>query len=159
MDYFHLSGAMVAPGSIFHPGNWGQMIKAWGWQHTQALREMTLEDARLARFPHRPSRLDAAFVCPTLEEARAFRTRTGGFQHHILYRVSLCDPAAPSHITDSRLCGPVGTIRHNWADVYWMDYGLQAAAIPGVDWTVAKQGVKMREMLTLSQLRVEERLD
>jgi hypothetical protein len=45
-SYFHLSGAMVAPGSIIEPGNWGRMIRALGWQHNCAMREAALEGAR-----------------------------------------------------------------------------------------------------------------
>jgi hypothetical protein len=159
ISYFHLSGAMLAPGSIIMPGNWGRVIRVYGWQHNQAIREMALEQARLARDPNLPSRMEAAFVMPTLEEARTFRANTQGFQQHILYRVTLCDPAASSHITDSRLCSPQGTVRADWATIYWLDWQAQAAAIPGIDWTAAIRGVQLREMLTLSQLRVEERLE
>lgn len=155
--FYHLSGAMLTNGSIIEPGNWGRVVRSWGWQHTHALREMALEQARVERFPHRPSRLESAFVFLTVEEARAFRA-SPGFQTHLLYRVSLLDPSANSHITDSRLCGPQGALRPNWVDVYWMDAGTQAAAVPGIDWT-AVQPRDLREMLTLSQLRVEERLD
>ncbi len=159
INYFHLSGAMLVPGSIIMPGNWGRIIKALGWQHSLALREMALEQARLAYNPDLPSRLDAAFVMPTLEEAQMFRANTQGFQQHIIYRVTLCDPSARSHLTDSRLCMPQGAIRADWAVVYWLDSKAQAAAIPGIDWTAATKGIQLREMLTLSQLRVEERLN
>jgi hypothetical protein len=159
ISYFHLSGAMLAPGSIIMPGNWGRMIRAIGWQHSLAMREMALENAWVMSYPNRPSRLDASFVLPTLDEARNFKQRIGGFANHLLYRVTLCDPTALSHVTDSRLCAPTGNIRNNWADVYWMDFEAQAAAIPGIDWAAATGGLQLREMLTLSQLRVEERLD
>jgi hypothetical protein len=160
ISYYHLSGAMLAPGSIILPGNWGRMLTAWGWQHNQSLRELALEDARVARFPHRPSRLQSAFVLPTLANARDFRRLTVGFEKHILYRVTLVDPTALSHVTESRFCGPQGTVRHNWADVYWMDHAAQAGSVPGIpDWNAAIGGVPLPEMLTLSQLRVEERLD
>ena len=158
-EYFHLSGSLLAPGSIIMPGNWGRIIRALGWQHPLALREMALEDARLGRHSHRPSRLDSAFVMPTLGEARDFRRLFGGFGSHLLYRVTLCEPDAVSHLTDSRLCGPVGPIRHDWADIYWLDADVQAASIPGMDWAAATEGVQLREILTLSALRVEERLD
>lgn len=158
-SHFHLSGAMLAPGSIIQPGNWGRLIRAYGWQHNHSLRETALEQARLATAPHLPSRLDSAFVIPTLEEAQRFRSTIQGFQQHILYRVTLLDPNAPSHITDSRLCAPQGTLRPDWAIVYWLDVETQAASIPGIDWTATVRGVQLREMLTLSQLRVEERLN
>jgi hypothetical protein len=40
-----------------------------------------------------------------------------------------------------------------------MDFAAQAAALPGIDWAAATGGLQLREMLTLSQLRIEERLD
>jgi hypothetical protein len=159
ISYYHLSGAMLAPGSTIMPGNWGRVVRAYGWQHNQALREMALEEARRARFPERPSRLDAAFVFLTLEEARNFRQNVAGFAQHILYQVTLCDLGAISHVTDSRLCAPQGTFRHDWADIYWMDTEIQAAAMPGIDWAAVTNQLRLREMLTLSPLRVEERLD
>jgi hypothetical protein len=158
ISYYHLSGAALAPGSVILPGNWGRVIRAHGWAHNYSLREMALEDARVARFPDRPSRLDSAFVFLTLGEARNIRIHSGGFQQHILYRVTLIDPEAVSHITDSRLCGPVGTVRCNWADVYWLPYAAQAAAVPGIDWGAQVRTMELREMVTLSQLRVEERI-
>lgn len=158
-SYYHLSGAMLMPDSIILPGNWGRVLTAMGWPHSQALREMALEDARVARFDHRPSRLQSAFVFLTLTEARDFRRLIAGFQQHILYRVDLEDPTARSHVTNSRLCAPQGTLRANWGDVYWMDYEAQATAIPGIDWAAATGGLQLREMLTLSQLRVKERLE
>lgn len=106
--------------------------------------------------------MESAFVFLTLDEARAFRQQNsgqGGFGQHLLYRVSLSDPTALSHVTDSRLCVPQGAFRHDWADVYWMDFDAQAAAIPGIDWLAVTNRVPLREMLTLSQLVIEERLD
>jgi hypothetical protein len=141
------------------PGNWGRIIRRFGWQHSLAVREMALETARIAEFPHHPSRLDSAFVFLTVEEARQFRNSVQGFGQHVLYRVALSNPEAASHLTDSRLCAPQGTLRPDWARVYWLDADAQAAAIPGVDWTAVTGGVQLREMLTLSQLRIEERLD
>jgi hypothetical protein len=159
MTFYHLSGAQLAFGSVIDPGNWGRVVRAWGWRHGQTLREMALEDARIARFPTRPSRLDSAFVFLTIDEARNFRARSDGFLQHILYRVTLVDPGAASHVTDSRLCTPHGDLRSNWADVYWIDYPVQAAAVPGIDWAAQIRAMELREMLTLSQLRIEERLN
>lgn len=159
MDFYHLLGASLAVGSIIEPGNFGRIVRALAWQHGHAFREMALEDARLARFPHRPSRLDCAFCFITDDEARRFRTSIQGFAQHILYRVSLVDPKAASHVTDHRFCTGQGTFRANWADIYWMDFNAQAAAVPGINWTTAKGGHDLREMLTLSQVRIEERLN
>jgi hypothetical protein len=154
---FHLSFSTLSPGAIIPPGNWGRLIRAAGWTHIEAVREMALEDARLSRFPHRPSRLESAFVFLTEREAHNFRTMNSAFRHHILYRVSLAKPPADSHVTDSRFSHPYGTLRHNWADAYWLDISLQRAAIPGVDWNHNTWTIELREMLTLSELIVEER--
>ena len=66
ISYFHLSGAMLEPGSLILPGNWGRVIRSAGWRHDYSLRELALEDARVSRYPDRPSRLDAAFIFLTL---------------------------------------------------------------------------------------------
>lgn len=150
---------MLAQGSVILPGNWGRLIRAYGWQHALALREMALEDTRRSRFPHRPSRLDSAFVFLSIAEAQDFRSQNGGFLKHILYRVTLCEPDAACHIADTRLCGPHGLTRPDWADAYWMDLESQASAIPEIDWIAFTNGTPQREMLTLSKLLVEERLD
>ena len=158
-DYFHLSGAMLATGSTIMPGNWGRIIRAFSWRHTLALREMALEQSRVTKFPDRPSRLDAAFAFATLSEANTFRqVNANGFGNHILYRVTMLSPDLPIHITESRLCGPAGNLRENWADAYWLDEAAQPTAVPGLDWQQFTGGTPMREVVTLSALQVEERL-
>jgi hypothetical protein len=157
--YFHLAGPPLAPDSIIMPGNWGRIMRTVGWNHGFAIREMALENARRRGFDHLPSRMDAAFVFLTPDEARQFRQTADGFHQHLLYRVTLSDPAAPSHVTDCRLCVPRGALRDDWANVYWLDVAAQAASIPGIDWSATTGGTQLREMLTLSRLRVEERLD
>lgn len=159
MNFYHLSGGLLGVGSIIEPGNWGRIVRAHGWNHPSSRHEAAIEQARMARFPAKPSRLDVAFVCPTADEARLFRAATPAFGQHILYRVSLCDCSALSHIADPRLCSPQGTFRCDWADTYWLDYDPAGASIPGINWPLATNGIQFREMLTLSQLRVEERLD
>jgi hypothetical protein len=140
--YYHLSGAMLDPGSVILPGNWGRVLAFHQWAHTLAIREMALEDARKVRFAHLPSRLDAAFVFVTEQEAHDFRARVSGFQAHLLYRVTLVDPAAAAFLVDHRFCGPTGGLRSNWPDSYW-------SGVPASQTTD-------REMLTLSSLRVDQ---
>jgi hypothetical protein len=121
---------------------------------------MALEDARRSRYAHRPSRLDSVFVFLDVTEARNFRQRIPAFASHILYRVSLTDPGALSHVTDTRLAGPQGSLRHDWADLYWMDFDPTTFAVPGYEsWQIATNGyVQEREMITLSDVRVDETL-
>jgi hypothetical protein len=140
--YYHLSGAMLDPGAIILPGNWGRVLAFHQWQHQQAVREMALEDARKTRFSNCPSRLDAAFVFLTEQEARELRNRIPGFQAHLLYRVTLVNPQASSIVVDHRFCGPTGGLRSDWPNSYWS----------GVSHTQTTD----REMLTLSPLRVDQ---
>lgn len=147
---------MLGPGSIIKSGNWGRVIRSWKWQHNSALREMVLEAARVLRFPHRPSRLECAFAFRSLDDARVFRHHNfNGFGKHVLYRVALCDPEAPSHDADTRLLNPLGDLRPDWADAYWTDRDRQLDAIPGLDASL-RAAPPLPEMLTLSDLRVEE---
>lgn len=122
LDYFHLSGALLEIGSVIRPGNWGRVITVTGWRHPEAIKEMALEYVRRSRFPDRPSRLACAFAFLTIDEARNFRGRIPGFGSHILYRVNLADADAPSHIADSRLSGPQGTLHDSWPEHYWREY-------------------------------------
>lgn len=158
VDYYHLSGVTLEPGSVIKAGNWGRVFRQLQWTHNLAIKEMALEEARLRRFPHRPSRLESAFVFLDTMEARSFQRTTAGFQQHVLYRVSLIDPAAPWHVTDTRLSAPVGTLRSDWADIYWIDFNPATIAVPGIpDWIAATEGnIQQRELITLSDIRIEE---
>jgi hypothetical protein len=129
------------------------------WRHGDAVREAALERSRLAKAPHLPSRLNAAFAFLTRNEAEEFMKRNQSvFGLHFIYRVRLVDPSAPSHVTDWRLNMPLGAFRVDWADVYWVPWDTHTATIPGIN--VAAEGYgRLREFLTLSQLRVEERLN
>jgi hypothetical protein len=113
---------------------------------------MALEAARLARFENFPSRLDSCFGFVSLAEAQAFQTQINGFQTHVLHRVSIIGDAPIIGLTDSRMCGPTGELRPDWADTYWTGMAVieQGAEVAEGTW---------REMLTLSPLRIEERLD
>ena len=152
MDFFHLSGGCLGVGSIVEPGNWGRVLRALGWNHPAAFREMALESARLFRFAQCPSRLDSGFGFVSLDDARAFQQTVNGFGTHILYRVRLTDGNAVTGITEWELCGVNGVMRHDWADAYWLAMKL----LPNSETEVGGTG---REVLTLSQMRIEERLD
>lgn len=166
-SFFHLAGQSLGPGSTILPGNWGRVIRRWGWVHTLAVREMALETYRLAHHPDLPSRMEAAFVFLTVEEANALKVGEGGqrtgFEQHCLYRVRLTVPYAPSFVADHRLVAPVGPLRHDWAELYWR--GLDTNGNPRFQQGDAAVNVPAdgrgpyREMLTLSPLIIEERLD
>lgn len=149
---FHLAPLPLQEGSVILPGNWGRIIRQAGWNHTLAIREMALESARSASFHHFPSRLDCAFAFPTAEEAVAFRNSEGGFSLHVLYCVTRTDPQAATSIGRMDRVSPDGELRHDWATVYW------EAMTPIEDGMTIGAGAG-REILTLSPLRIEERLD
>src|SRR6516225_4549681 len=130
--FFHLSGIMLRPGSIIEPGNFGRIVQATGPAHTHWQREQALEMARAKNYPNKPSRLEAAFVSVDVAEARSFRARIPGFTFHVLYRVSLLDPASPSHLTDTRLSERQGPAHYDWANLYWSEYDPSKIVIPGI---------------------------
>jgi hypothetical protein len=152
MPYYHLSGGRFGAGSIVEPGNFGRIIRLHSWSHNLAIREMALEAARVACFPNMPSRLDSCFGFVSLDEAQAFRAQINGFQTHLLYRVSIEGDAPVIGLTDSRMCGPNGALRHDWADAYWEGMTLIEHGADVAEGT-------LRELLTLSPLRIEERID
>ncbi|MGY4284912.1 hypothetical protein ACVWXO_004132 [Bradyrhizobium sp. LM2.7] len=156
-SFFHLSGIMLRPGSIIEPGNFGRITRAIGVNHTHWHREQALEAARLRNHPHKPSRLAAAFASIDEREALSFRARIPGFAFHMLYRVSLVDPEAHWHLTDSRLCDRQGQAQYDWADMYWHEYDPKKIVIPGLGTLEsATSGISCRELLTLSALQIEE---
>lgn len=135
--------------------------------HTLALREMSLEAYRLAHHPGLPSRMEAAFVFLTVEEANLLKVGDGrqrtGFEQHCLYRVRLAQPDASSFIADARLVAPIGPLRHDWAGLYWRGLNEQGQAHFREDDSLVNvftnDRLGYREMLTLSPLIIEERLD
>jgi hypothetical protein len=161
MTLFHLANTLLRSGSIIEPGNWGRMILRFGLKHARAMHEMSLERARVAKFEAVPSRLSSAFAFLSLPEARAFRQEIGEpFASSILYRVSLDNPDAPSHVADYRQVNPRTIDDPSWPDCYWQRHndlptGADAEAIERM---VAQKSLA-REMLTLSALRIEERLE
>ena len=163
-EYFHLAGTLISNGSIIDPGNYGRIIRMHGWAHTQALREMAIETARLARFPEMPSRLDCCFAFLTAAEARFYQGTVAGFGYHILYRVSLAQKNAKVHIANYKGLIPIGQLNGTWPDSYWKpdpdaNWQLAASADPPIIEQMAMRGELTREMLTLSPLVVQERLD
>jgi hypothetical protein len=109
---------------------------------------------------HLPSRLDCIFAFLTLDEARLFASRNArDWAFHHVYRVRLVDPSALSQITDWRLNVPLGTFRPDWADACWLPWDSQTVSLPGVNSIGSDAIGQMREILTLSQPRVEEHLN
>jgi hypothetical protein len=152
-DFFHLNSSRLAPGSIIEPGNWGRVIRLYGWNHKYAMRECALEQCRLAKFSHLPSRLNAAFVFPSSDEALRFRGQVGaanptGFETSLLYRVRLRDESQVQFVADWRMVAPTAHSEFDvWPSNYWTGYEPVSGDI------------HYREILTTSALFVEERFD
>ena len=104
--YFHCLPALLAPGSIIEPGNWGRIIRTYlpqdGGSFGVAFRETVLERERLAVAPHKPSRLSAVFACPTEAELTAFMTSAGRLRD-VPYEVAPICEDVPLHFGDHGL--------------------------------------------------------
>jgi hypothetical protein len=57
MSYFWVGGISLANGSVVTAGNWGRVVKAHGFRHSSAARELQFEVVRLSTNPGAPSRL------------------------------------------------------------------------------------------------------
>ncbi len=67
------------------------------------------------------------------------------------------NPTAKSHLMDTRLCAPQGSMLYDWADLYWHEYNPKKLAIPGIGTLeAATNGVSCRELVTLSPLKIEQ---
>jgi hypothetical protein len=148
MTFFHLSGAMLEPGSVISPGNWGRIIKQLGWQHGRSVFEVALDDQRLRNFATLPSRFEASFFFDDVGEARFYRNTQNHLQTHILYEVDLVDPNAIQHRTDWRNISPNGTLDNDWTRRYWAPVFQ-----PPHD-----SGHVCREVLAVTPLRVVQQL-
>ncbi|WP_145928044.1 hypothetical protein [Bradyrhizobium neotropicale] len=118
MSLFHVNAALLQPGAVILPGNWGRVIRQAGWQHGRSVFEVALEDQRLRTFPHLPSRLDCSFFFDDVEEARFYRLAQNQHTHN-LYEVELVDPRATLHCTDWRNISPSGSLDNDWTYRYW----------------------------------------
>jgi hypothetical protein len=101
IELYHCAPLPLSPGSVICPGNWGRIKRRFEQNALSLLRESILDDIRRRKFSHKPSRLDAAFGCPTLVDAEQYRSRHASTG--VIYRVELVDPGAPSHQGDHEL--------------------------------------------------------
>lgn len=103
---YFLSSLSLAPGSVVQPGNWGRIIERYETPSSSRqtfgslnliARELVFENLRLEVYPDKPSRLRAAFCCPSLADMQQYRPKTDPFGFQIVYEVQLVDPAQPTH--------------------------------------------------------------
>lgn len=158
--YYHLCPVELRAKSVILPGNWGRIIKRAGWAHNLAMREVALEYARQAQPSYLPSRLECAFAFLTSEEARLFWVEERkGSVFDVLYRVSLADPKEVTFVTDWTLVAPAGDVGSGWADRYWSQPARVESHGPSPIGGIMQVAGQRREVLTMSPLVIEERLD
>jgi hypothetical protein len=133
--YFYLCSYPLGVGSIIEPGNWGRILRAYNLNDANnrwlPLREHAFEVVRLRQYPHRPSRLEASFVCETLADLGAFKQSVGR-PVDLAYEVEFVQSNAPSHrgclsTMDNPPQGQVWTIPllEQRADAYWSGANVQ----------------------------------
>jgi hypothetical protein len=100
LTYFYLCSYPLSPGSVIEPGNWGRFLRLYSLNDPNSrwlpLREYVFETVRLRAFPHLPSRLEAAFVCETLDGLADFK-RSSPRPFDLAYEIELVDPNAAGH--------------------------------------------------------------
>ena len=100
VNYYFLCSYPLAPDSIIQPGNWGRIMNSYNLANPNIywlpLRELMFENIRLKEFPAKPSRFSSAFLCESVEDAKAFRQASSRF-FDLLYEVSLVNPELPNH--------------------------------------------------------------
>jgi hypothetical protein len=116
---FHLNSTGLENGSIIQPGNWGRIIRIYGWNHGRAIFESAMEHVRQTLFGHLPSRLDCAFFFDDLGEAQFYRGSDPSRHMMLLYEVEIVDRTAIQHRTDYRNASPSGELGLSWAVDYW----------------------------------------
>lgn len=71
--FFHVAGIPLGNGSTILPGNWGRIIRTYQGVNPVLFREYALEQARIAKYPGKPSRLNSVFLIEDKEEAVFYR--------------------------------------------------------------------------------------
>src|SRR4051794_24936080 len=94
--FFYKSPHLLEEGAAIGCGNWGRKILGVGPGHTAFYRECLFETIREREFPHRPSRMTAAFAFP--DEALAASWKRGNLPE-LLYAVRpASDDAEPCRL-------------------------------------------------------------
>lgn len=144
---FHISHAWLDAGAILLPGNYGRVLNAAGYGHSNASAESILEDVRSREFPNLPSRLQSAFYFDTLERAAAYRQHQN-MRHVNLYEVDRVTADTVEARVDFRRVTPVGPLGFDWARSYWRGEAFPTDRLNGVDSNLYV------ETLSVSALRV-----
>lgn len=160
-NLYYFASLRLGPGSIVFPGNWGRILRRY--ENDTAIpgnlfgsawvlaRELRFEVIRLKEFTEKPSRLECAFCCLSVEEARIYQN-SGADRAKVLllHRIELVEPELPQHIAalDYVKWPPPNSsfldVTEQLARTYWTGHVPEGAT---------------RELLTLSPLRIVENID
>lgn len=147
--YFHAAPLALGAKSIIQPGNWGRIIRRYTQNQINwaiAVREVTFESIRLAEYPQKPSRMEAAFVFEDIETVRTHIQKHS--THGVIHRVELTDNTVPTHRADYKLLDfpDPNTPLIPWCEEISRKY-----------WK--SQDIQVPEVVTLSPLRILECLE
>ena len=99
MRLFHVAPTALRTGSVIEPGNWGRILALYrynpsnnGWMMA---RELAFEMERLRTAPKAPSRTEACFALPSLDEAQRYRFANAPL--NVILEVELSEPDAACH--------------------------------------------------------------
>lgn len=101
MPIYHFANIKLGPGSIVEPGNFGRLLKRYvpgtpGFGNAWLLaRELVFEQLRPE---DKPSRLNACFACPTMDDVEKYRKFNDQNFQQVLHEVEPADPTAPRHV-------------------------------------------------------------
>ena len=154
--YFHLSVALLSPGSIIENGNSGRMLESYlpngKFDISLLYREEVLEFVRRTEYVDKPSRFKSIFLLKNMEEAKQYMMSNAQF--HNMYEVEIVDSSKPLHegiwCPDFPVGGALRKYAYDYASVYWKGE-IRPLTIQGVP-------VFPREIIVESPVRVLRRV-
>lgn len=154
LECYHITCIPLQKGSIIEAGNWGRIVKLYDYPLHQIAgnvlsKELILEATRRDIAPNKPSRLEAAFCCPTLDHIKHFKAANNR-NTEIIYKVSIRNDY-PTHYGNWNHVTPQNgnmffSTMIKLANEYWTE-----------DWE--HQHIETPEIVTLSPLTVIERIE
>ena len=154
LECYHVACVPLRMGSVIEPGNWGRILNLYSYPLNQAsgnivARELILEATRKVVAPSKPSRLEAAFCCPTLDSAKIFRAENKRFID-IIYKVSI-DTSMPIHYGNWNHVTPAN------GQSFFGEMDRLAKEYWTTEWCVAN--ITTLEIVTLSPLAIIEHIE
>ena len=109
--YYHLCPTFLEIGSIIKKGNFGRILSLYNanWSSPHILqREQNLENIRSQCFQNKPSRLECAFVCSSLDNIKNYQNYINNVSQ-VIYKVKPVDDDYTYHIGDYHNLIPYNT--------------------------------------------------